>query len=114
MSFPAVPTVATWVAAHAMWVLAHEVLPSWPSLTAALPAWIGYRLNRRKNPFGWLFMFAGNSLLVLTAVVLALAGAPQWGLLIAAPLAKEALTNYVVWRREERAKAAAAPRMAAA
>jgi hypothetical protein len=97
-----------WAGAYAAHLLSHEIVPSWPSLLAALPAWIGYRLNRRKNPLAWLFMFAGNSLLVVAAVV-----AHQWGLLIAAPLAREALLNWLAWRREERA-AKATPRVLAA
>ena len=77
------------------------------TLLAAVPAFIGYRLNRRKDPRAWLFMTTANGLLAVFGLL-----SGHWGMLISGVFAYQSARNYWAWRSEERQARRVAPRTA--
>jgi len=76
------------------WLWLRVILPSDLSLVAAIPAYIGYRRGRRRNPDSWLWMMGGHLGLIVVALV-----SHQYGLLVSIEFARAAWQN---WRHQRR------------
>ncbi len=86
------------------WLAWHVVRPGLPSILAAIPGLIGYRLIGLKRPAGWLWNLVSQALLVVTAFV-----SQQYGLLVVFLYAQQGVRNWWRWRRDGTAAAEPGP-----